>query len=79
MGTASYGGKGVRERTRENGESTAGTVSFRWEAIEASPLPPPPPPAPALFDQNQSGCNLTSAQPLGEVFTQSSALGTGTT
>ena len=50
MGTAAYGGKGFKERTRVSGERPMGADSFRQQSIQASsppryvmspPMPPP--------------------------------------
>ena len=41
MGTAAYGGKGFKERTRVTGEGRIGATSFRQQPIQVSCQTPP--------------------------------------
>ena len=42
MGTATYGGKGFKERSRASGERPSGAASFRQQST-AGVMPTPPP------------------------------------
>jgi hypothetical protein len=42
MGTAAFGGKGLKERTRVSGDRPIGAASLRQHSIQASCHPPIP-------------------------------------